>query len=138
MRGDTMVWIHRTLARLTPIERTLISEAWHAAACAIRQRAAGIEGQPQGGPRDSMCADKCFSSVQAGITSIGILNGAIGEGAIAGPVRHALERVPMLHPYAGTLSLLLQRFLGVCDPQSPIVRYGWRRLPSSVTNRHQR
>ncbi len=46
-----------------------------------------------------------LSSVQVGITSIGILNGAIGEDSIAGRVRPLLERVPALAPYAETLSL---------------------------------
>src|SRR5215204_2648389 len=46
-----------------------------------------------------------LSSVQVGITCIGILNGAIGEGSIARPVRHSLEQVPALAPYAESLSL---------------------------------
>jgi magnesium and cobalt exporter, CNNM family len=48
-----------------------------------------------------------LSSVQVGITSIGILNGAIGEGAIAARLRPALEQVPVLAPYADTLSLAI-------------------------------
>jgi len=48
-----------------------------------------------------------LSSVQVGITSIGILNGAIGEGAIAARLRPALEQVPLLAPYADTLSLAI-------------------------------
>jgi putative hemolysin len=46
-----------------------------------------------------------LSSVQIGITCIGILSGAIGEGAIADRVRGALEQWPALAPYAETLSL---------------------------------
>ena len=46
-----------------------------------------------------------LSSVQVGITSIGILNGAIGEAAVAGPLRVALEQVPAVAPYAESLSL---------------------------------
>src|SRR5215203_5847520 len=46
-----------------------------------------------------------LSSVQVGITSIGILNGAIGEASIASRLRVFLERVPALAPYAETLSL---------------------------------
>src|SRR5215218_1656159 len=43
----------------------------------------------------------CFlSSVQVGITSIGILNGAIGESSIADPLRVSLERFSLLAPYA--------------------------------------
>ncbi|HZM92221.1 MAG TPA: hemolysin family protein [Vicinamibacterales bacterium] len=48
-----------------------------------------------------------LSSVQVGITSIGILNGAIGEGAIAARLRPTLEQVPVLAPYADTLSLAI-------------------------------
>jgi putative hemolysin len=46
-----------------------------------------------------------LSSVQVGITSIGILNGAIGEASIASRLRSSLEQVPVLAPYAATLSL---------------------------------
>ena len=46
-----------------------------------------------------------LSSVQVGITSIGILNGAIGDGAIAARIRIALEEVPLLAPYAEGLAL---------------------------------
>jgi putative hemolysin len=48
-----------------------------------------------------------LSSVQVGITSIGILNGAIGEGAIAGSIRTGLDQVPWLAPYADGLSLAI-------------------------------
>ena len=43
-----------------------------------------------------------LSSVQIGITSIGILNGAIGEASIATRLGAALEQVPLLAPYAGS------------------------------------
>ncbi|HVH29339.1 MAG TPA: hemolysin family protein [Vicinamibacterales bacterium] len=46
-----------------------------------------------------------LSSVQVGITSIGILNGAIGEASIASRLRVGLEQIPVLMPYAQTLSL---------------------------------
>jgi putative hemolysin len=46
-----------------------------------------------------------LSSVQVGITSIGILNGAIGEGAIATRIREGLEQVPVAAPYAEGLAL---------------------------------
>ena len=48
-----------------------------------------------------------LSSVQVGITSIGVLNGAIGEAAIAGPVRSGLGQVAALAPYAEPLSLVI-------------------------------
>jgi putative hemolysin len=46
-----------------------------------------------------------LSSVQVGITSIGVLNGAIGEASIAAHLRVWLEQVPSVAPYAETLSL---------------------------------
>lgn len=46
-----------------------------------------------------------LSSVQVGITSIGILNGAIGDGAIAARIRQYLETITFLAPYAEALSL---------------------------------
>lgn len=46
-----------------------------------------------------------LSSVQVGITSIGILNGAIGEASIASRLRESLEQVPTIAPYADSLSL---------------------------------
>lgn len=48
-----------------------------------------------------------LSSVQVGITSIGILNGAIGEASLGGPLRLSLEQVPLVAPYADTLSLVI-------------------------------
>lgn len=48
-----------------------------------------------------------LSSVQVGITGIGILSGAIGESSIADRVRPLLEAVPMLAPHAETLSLVV-------------------------------
>ena len=48
-----------------------------------------------------------LSSVQVGITSIGILNGAIGEASIASRLRTSIEHVPVLAPYADTLSLAM-------------------------------
>jgi putative hemolysin len=46
-----------------------------------------------------------LSSVQVGITSIGILNGAIGEAAIASRLRGVFEQVPFLAAYAESLAL---------------------------------
>jgi putative hemolysin len=48
-----------------------------------------------------------LSSVQVGITSIGILNGAIGEAAVASRLRASFEQVSFLAPYADTLALAL-------------------------------
>lgn len=46
-----------------------------------------------------------LSSVQVGITSIGILSGAIGEESVARRLRTLFEQVPAVAPYAETLSL---------------------------------
>jgi putative hemolysin len=46
-----------------------------------------------------------LSSVQMGITTIGILNAAIGEASIASRLRTSFEHVPVLAPYAETLAL---------------------------------
>src|SRR5688500_12194879 len=48
-----------------------------------------------------------LSSVQVGITSIGILNGAIGEASVASRLRASFEQMPLIAPYAETLSLAL-------------------------------
>jgi len=46
-----------------------------------------------------------LSSVQIGITAIGILNGAIGEASIADRMRPFFEQVPVLAPHANTAAL---------------------------------
>src|SRR5688572_10744219 len=46
-----------------------------------------------------------LSSVQVGITSIGIMNGAIGEAGIASALRGSFEQIPTIAPYANTLAL---------------------------------
>ncbi|MDQ8022985.1 MAG: hemolysin family protein [Moraxellaceae bacterium] len=46
-----------------------------------------------------------LSTIQVGITSIGILSGAIGEGALSVPIRNFLETVPFIAPYAGPIAL---------------------------------
>jgi putative hemolysin len=46
-----------------------------------------------------------LSSVQVGITCIGILSGAIGAASIASPLRGTLEQSPAIAPYADVLSL---------------------------------
>jgi putative hemolysin len=48
-----------------------------------------------------------LSTVQVGITTVGILSGAVGQATIAGRLRLALERIPVLAPHAEGLSLVL-------------------------------
>ena len=45
-----------------------------------------------------------LSTVQIGISLIGVLAGAFGGAALAGPLAEALRRVPWLAPYAGPLA----------------------------------
>jgi putative hemolysin len=46
-----------------------------------------------------------LSTIQVGITSIGILSGAIGEAALAAPLAEWIGQVPLLAPYARALAL---------------------------------
>jgi len=46
-----------------------------------------------------------LSTVQVGITTVGILSGAIGESALADPLTAWLMNIPFLQPYARGLSL---------------------------------
>lgn len=48
-----------------------------------------------------------LSSVQVGITSIGILSGAIGEASVAARLRDGLEQWPAVAPYAHPLSVAI-------------------------------
>lgn len=48
-----------------------------------------------------------LSTIQVGITAVGILNGALGENALAGPFADWLKEIPLVAPYAHGLSLAL-------------------------------
>ncbi|MDD2743560.1 MAG: hemolysin family protein [Rhodocyclaceae bacterium] len=48
-----------------------------------------------------------FSTIQVGITSVGILSGAIGEAAVAYPLAEWLAGIPFLEPYAKTVALTI-------------------------------
>ncbi|MDQ5877362.1 MAG: magnesium and cobalt exporter, family [Pseudomonadota bacterium] len=48
-----------------------------------------------------------FSTIQVGITSVGILSGAIGEAAIADPLAAWLGGIPLLAPYAKGVALTI-------------------------------
>ena len=56
-----------------------------------------------------------LSTVQVGITTVGILSGAIGENAIADPLTQWLAGFPWLEPYARGLELLSVKH-GPLDP----------------------
>lgn len=46
-----------------------------------------------------------LSTIQVGITSVGILSGAIGEAALAAPLAEWIGQAPLLAPYAKALAL---------------------------------
>ncbi len=46
-----------------------------------------------------------LSTVQVGITTAGILSGAIGQNALADPLSSWLAGFPLIEPYAGGLAL---------------------------------
>lgn len=46
-----------------------------------------------------------LSTVQVGITSVGIMSGAIGETALADPLAAWLSGLPLLAPYAKAMAL---------------------------------
>lgn len=48
-----------------------------------------------------------FSTIQVGITSVGILSGAIGEAAVADPLAAWLGGIPLLAPYAKGVALTI-------------------------------
>jgi len=48
-----------------------------------------------------------FSTIQVGITLVGILSGAIGEAAVADPLAEWFAGMPLLAPYARTLALTI-------------------------------
>lgn len=58
-----------------------------------------------------------LSTVQVGITSVGILSGAIGEAALADPLAEHLGALPFLAPYAKgialTITVLILTYLSV-------------------------
>lgn len=48
-----------------------------------------------------------LSTVQVGITAVGILSGALGEEALTKPLNVQLKQVPLLSPYADSLALVI-------------------------------
>lgn len=48
-----------------------------------------------------------LSTIQVGITSVGILSGALGEDALTVPLHQQLLKFPLLEPYAEVLALVL-------------------------------
>lgn len=48
-----------------------------------------------------------FSTIQIGITSVGILTGMLGASSLSGPLANIFRQIPFLAPYAQALSLFL-------------------------------
>jgi putative hemolysin len=48
-----------------------------------------------------------LSTVQVGITAVGIMSGALGEEVLRTPLYQELSKIPLLAPYAETLALIL-------------------------------
>ena len=48
-----------------------------------------------------------LSTIQVGITMVGILSGAIGEKALAAPLTSWLATLPIVHPYAKSIALTI-------------------------------
>lgn len=48
-----------------------------------------------------------LSTIQVGITLVGILNGAIGEAAVADPLAAWIARIPLFEPYAKAVALTI-------------------------------
>lgn len=61
------------------------------------QRALELSNEPSG----------FLSTIQVGITTVGILSGAIGENALADPLTHWLQSFPLTEPYARGVALTL-------------------------------
>jgi len=76
---------------------------------ARRSRLQGLVDTGKGGARTAIALQDSpasfLSTIQVGITSVGILSGALGEDSFAGPLREWLSVVPALAPYADGLAL---------------------------------
>ena len=73
----------------------------------VSARRARLKERAQGGDRGTRAAlelardpNRLLSTVQIGISLIGVLAGAFGGAALAGPLAEVLRAVPVLAPYA--------------------------------------
>ena len=79
----------------------------------VSARKARLQRMAAGGDRRARAAlelaeepDRFLSTVQIGITLVGILAGAFGGATVAAQLGEALDRVPGVAPYGETLGLL--------------------------------
>ena len=70
----------------------------------LRQRAEAGDGAARAALALADSPTRFLSTVQIGISLIGVLAGAFGGAALAGPLAEALRGVPSLAPYAGPLA----------------------------------
>lgn len=80
----------------------------------VSARRTRLEQMSQEGSRGAKVAleladapNRFLSTVQVGITLVGVLAGAFGGAAIAGPLADVLEPLPLVGRYAGAVSLAL-------------------------------
>ncbi len=77
----------------------------------VSSRKARLRQRAEAGDRGARAAlelaespNRFLSTVQIGISLVGVLAGAFGGAALAGPLAEALRGVPWLAPYAGPLA----------------------------------
>jgi putative hemolysin len=80
----------------------------------VSSRKARLQERAEAGDKRAAAAlklaedpDEFLSTVQVGITLIGILAGAFGGATLTEPLANALNDIPALAPYAGALSVLI-------------------------------
>ena len=73
----------------------------------LEQRARSGDRRARAALRLAAAPNEFLSTVQIGITLIGILSGAVGGAALAGRLRPLIETVPLLRPWSEALSLVL-------------------------------
>src|ERR687896_49690 len=116
----------------------------------LRQRAEAGDGGARAALERAASPNRFLSTVQIGISLIGVLAGAFGGAALAGPLAEALRCVPLLAPYAGPLAFgavvvaitylsliigeLVPKRLALNGPETVVSRVaGPMRLISAVT-----
>lgn len=99
----------------------------------------------------SQSTSKLLSSVQIGITLVGVLTGAVGGATLASRLEHVFDTIPWMAPYAGGVSLflvvlvttyfslvlgeLIPKRLGLNDPEKIAARVaGSMKFISKVTS----
>jgi putative hemolysin len=80
----------------------------------VSARRARLKERAQGGDRGTRAAlelakdpNRLLSTVQIGISLIGVLAGAVGGAALAGPLAEVLRAVPFLAPYADLMAFTM-------------------------------